>query len=156
MVFERAAIDDIQQLTALRIAYLTEDHGALERDALRSIEANLPDYFRKHLNRDLIAYAAREGREIVACVFLLILEKPLSPAFLTGRIGNILNVYTRPDHRRRGCARCLLEMAMKDAVDFNLSSIELKATEDGYDLYRSLGFVDDASKYHAMKWTVGT
>ena len=30
--------------------------------------------------------------------------------------------------------------------------IELKATEDGYPLYRSVGFMEDDSKYHRMKW----
>ena len=29
---------------------------------------------------------------------------------------------------------------------------ELKATEDGYPLYRSVGFEDDGSKYHIMRW----
>ena len=34
----------------------------------------------------------------------------------------------------------------------NLSFVELKATEDGYGLYKSLGFEDVRSKYHALRW----
>ena len=35
-----------------------------------------------------------------------------------------------------------------------ISVLELKATEDGYPLYRSVGFRDDRSKYRMMKWSV--
>ena len=40
----------------------------------------------------------------------------------------------------------------KDAMEKNLSFVELKATEDGYHLYKSVGFTDEVSKYHVMKW----
>jgi len=31
--------------------------------------------------------------------------------------------------------------------------VDLESTEAGYDLYKSIGFTDDAaSKYHPMKW----
>jgi len=43
-------------------------------------------------------------------------------------------------------------MLLQDAVKMNLSSVELKATEAGYNLYKSVGFTDDVSKYHCMKW----
>ena len=46
-------------------------------------------------------------------------------------------------------------MLLSDAVDKNISPIELKATEDGYNLYKSLGFEDVVSKYHSMKWYNG-
>ena len=54
--------------------------------------------------------------------------------------------------RRRGYARMLMNAMIADAKELNIDVIELKATEDGYDLYRSVGFEDDRSKYHLMKW----
>lgn len=30
--------------------------------------------------------------------------------------------------------------------------VELKATKDGYHLYQSVGFIEEVSKYHSMKW----
>ena len=152
MVFEKAAIEDIRELTTLRIAYLEEDNGIIDKDVLFSIEANLPDYFIRHLNHDITVYVARNEQEIIACAFLLVVEKPMSSAFITGKTGTVLNVYTRPKYRHRGYARCLMNLLLSDAVDQNLSLIELKATEDGYNLYKSLGFEDVVSKYHSMKW----
>lgn len=33
-----------------------------------------------------------------------------------------------------------------------LCVVELKVTEDGYLLYKSIGFADSVSKYHQMEW----
>ncbi len=37
--------------------------------------------------------------------------------------------------------------------DMGLNVVELKATEDGYPLYRLLGFHDETSKYYQMSWS---
>lgn len=151
MHFEKAALSDIPALTDLRIAYLQEDLGAIAKDDLHSIRAALPVYFEKHLNNDLMAYVAREAGAIVSCAFLLIVEKPMSPAFITGKTATVLNVYTLPEHRRKGYAKKLMTMLLEDAKALEVSTVELKATEDGYPLYRSLGFEEAVVKYHSMK-----
>ncbi|MDO5539582.1 MAG: GNAT family N-acetyltransferase [Eubacteriales bacterium] len=115
---------------------------------------NLPNYFRQHLNNDVIAYVSKSEREIIACVFLLVVEKPMSPAFPTGKTGTVLNVYTCPDYRNKGYARNLMNMLLADAAEMGLDIVELKATEDGYNLYRSLGFCD-SDRYRLMKWENG-
>lgn len=43
------------------------------------------------------------------------------------------------------------DLKLEDAKVQGVSNIELKATEDGYSLYKSVGFEDVASKYHNMK-----
>lgn len=152
MIFDKATMKDIGELTALRIAYLEEDSGEINGDTLLSIQNNLPDYFMRHLNKDLFAYVAREQHEIVSCALLLVVEKPMSPKFITGKTGTVLNVYTRPNYRCNGYAGKLMNMLLDDAAEKNLSIVELKATDDGYSLYKSLGFVDEVSGYHQMKW----
>lgn len=152
MIFEKATSDDINELVTLRIAYLEEDSGAMEKDVLASVRNELPKYFERHLNDDITAYVARSEQEIAACAFLLVTQKPMSPAFINGKTGSVLNVYTRPEHRHKGYAKRLMKMLLDDAAEKELSTIELKATDDGYHLYRSVGFEDDMTKYHLMKW----
>ena len=82
----------------------------------------------------------------------LIVEKPMSPAFLNGKTGTVLNVYTRPAFRRKGWGRCVMEALLAEARERSLSVVELKSTEAGYALYRAVGFADDVSGYHLMKW----
>lgn len=152
---ECAKASDIAALTELRLAYLKEDHGTLSEDELEIIRRDLPDYFERNLNQNLFCYLVWEQEEIAACAFLLVVEKPVSPSFITGKTGTVLNVYTRPAYRRRGYARQIMEKLLADAAAKNLSVVELKSTEDGYRLYQSVGFVEDVPAYHLMKFIVG-
>lgn len=152
MIYSKATKEDITQLTELRIAYLTEDNGELNAKDFEIMKRDLPNYFTRNLNNSIFGYVARHGREIIACALLLVIEKPMSPAFITGKTGTVLNVYTKPKYRHNGHARHLMKMLMDDASNMGLSVVELKATEDGYQLYKSLGFNDTISKYHQMSW----
>jgi len=152
MRIEKAGFADVDALTTLRLEYLIEDNGSLEHSDAEMIRINLPGYIREHLKKDLFAYVIREDDTIVSCAFLLIVMKPMSPAFINGKTATVLNVYTLPAYRRRGYARMLMNAMIADAKELNIDVIELKATADGYDLYRSVGFEDDRSKYHLMKW----
>ena len=149
MKFEKATIKDINMLTDLRLAYLQEDLGVITDKEL--IQESLPGYYEKHLNKDLMVYVARDDEDIVACAFLLIVEKPMSPSFITGKTGTVLNVYTKPEYRNKGYAKKLMTMMLEDATAQDVSVIELKSTEDGYSLYKSVGFEDVVVKYHNMK-----
>lgn len=151
MIFEKATSKDISMLTDLRVAYLQEDLGSITDDDLCAIKSSLPGYYEKHLNDDLLVYVARDKADIVSCAFLLRVEKPMSPSFLTGKTGTVLNVYTKPEYRGRGCAKNLMTMMLEDAAAGGVSVIELKSTEDGYALYKTVGFEDVKAKYHNMK-----
>lgn len=151
MVFDKATIKDIDVLTDLRIAYLNEDLGVITDENLELMQATLPSYYEKHLNKDLLAYVARDEMDIVSCAFLLVVEKPMSPSFITGKTGTVLNVYTKPEYRKKGYAKKIMTMMLEDAKVESVSIIELKATEDGYSLYKSVGFEDVVAKYHNMK-----
>ena len=152
MQAERVTQNDIRELTELRILYLTEDLGEISETDAIAIRKALPLYLQSHLNKDLFVYVVHDHGLIAACAFLLVVEKPMSPRFLNGKTGMVLNVYTRPAFRRRGYGRAVMEKMLEDAVEMQLCSIELKATEDGYPLYKAVGFADDIPEYHLMKW----
>lgn len=152
MNVEKAGIEDMAALVRLRLLYLTEDYGTLNHNDAETIRKGLPDYFRAHLGKDLLVYVIREEEETVSCAFLLVIEKPLSPAFFSGKTGMVLNVYTCPVFRKKGYAKSLMRALLNDAMVLGLSNVELKATDDAYPLYQAIGFSDDHTKYHLMKW----
>lgn len=152
MIVENAKIEDIDLLTELRLAYLKEDNGKLSEADIKIIKQDLPNYFKRNLNQNIFCYLMRDKEKIVACAFLLVVEKPISPAFITGKTGTVLNVYTNPAYRHKGYAKMVMNKLLSDAVEKNLSVVELKSTEEGYHLYKSIGFTDEVSKYHSMKW----
>ncbi len=152
MKFEKATTNDIEQLTDLRVAYIQEDLKNVEASDLDAMREVLPCYYATHLGNDLHVYIARNDEgEIVSCAFLLFVEKPASPAFITGKTGTVLNVYTKPEHRHKGYAKKLMEMMLDDAAKEKLSVVELKATDEGYALYKAVGFEEVVSKYHVMR-----
>ena len=153
---EKAGIDDIDALVKMRLDFLLEDNGSLNDSDVMAIKKDLPEYYKSHINNDLYIFVVREEQTIVSCAFLLVIEKPMSPSFINGRTGTVLNVYTCPANRHRGYAKMIMETLLAKAKKLQLSVVDLKATEDGYHLYRSVGFADDCSKYHLMKWKPDT
>lgn len=150
-IFDHATAADADELIRLRLAYLADDFGELSDEQVAALPAELVRYFERHLERDLLVFAAREGGIIVACAWLLLVEKPPSPRFPHGRTGVLFNVYTMPEHRRRGLARRVMERLLEEARAMALDVVELHATDDGYPLYLSLGFADDSSTHKAMR-----
>lgn len=150
--FGRASLNDVPELVKMRMGYLTDDFGELSPEQEESLERELPAYFELHLDYDLMAFVAREEEgPIVCCAWLLLVTKPPSPRFPHGQTGTLFNVYTVPEHRRRGLARQVMLHLLDTARDIDLDVIELHATDDGYPLYRSLGFEDDSSTHVAMR-----
>lgn len=154
MVFEKAGISDSASLVKLRVSYLAEDYKDMSELQIIQISEKLPDYYYNHLNKDLFVYVCREKEEIISCCFLYITEKPPNPAFINGRTGTVLNVYTKPAYRKRGIAGRLIKLLLSDSEKMGLDFVELKATDAGYNLYKSLGFEDLISKYHNMKFLI--
>ena len=151
--FGQASLSDVQELVRLRIGYLTADFGALDPEQEEALWRELPAYFELHLDHDLLAFVARDGEDgpIVCCAWLLLVTKPPSPRFPHGETGTLFNVYTVPEHRRRGLARKVMEVLIQAAREHRLDVLELNATDDGYPLYQSLGFEDDSSTHVAMR-----
>lgn len=147
---EKADLSDIDELVKLRVDYLTEDYGSLTDNQVTKIRNQLLEYYRNHLNKDLFIYVVK-SEEIISCCFLLVSEKPANPSFINGKTGTVLNVYTKPHFRRKGVAGTIMKFLITDAEKMGLDFVELKATNDGYNLYRSVGFEDVVSKYHNMK-----
>lgn len=154
MEYRQARQADIKTLINMRMAYLQEDYSVIIEEERAQLNNQLPNYFKQHLNKDLKAYIALDKGKIVAVALLLIIEKPANPSFLTGKIGNVLNVYTMPEYRKQGIASRLMGQMICDAKLLELSYIELKATKMGRSLYEDLGFESVQSSYTIMQYKV--
>ncbi len=153
MKYRKAKNSDIDSLVNMRIAYLNDDYNGLDKLTEKQIKKSLPDYFSNHLNQNLFAYIAEDDNmNIVATALLLVSEKPANPNFITGKTGTVLNVFTNKPYRRHGIAKALMEMLLSDSKNLGLDFVELKATKDGYPLYKKMGFLEEKSSYTPMKY----
>lgn len=154
MEFDRAVKEEIGQLVNLRMAYLYDNFDEISETQKSTIEKELPEYFYRHLGDDMMAFVAKDNGRIIATAMIVIVEKPANPRFITGRIGEVLSVYTYPEYRRQGIGKQLMTMLLSYAKEQKLDIVELKATQLGYPLYKQMGFVEEKGLNVPMKYVI--
>lgn len=152
--YSRATQQDSKELAQRRLDYLREDLGSIAPEEEQTLTANLPRYFSKHLEKNLFAFVAKDSGRIVATALLVLVEKPCSPSFPRGRIGEVLSVYTMPQYRRKGIATELMKNLMDFSKEQELDYIKLIATKSGYPVYKKLGFQEYVSDYTEMRFSL--
>lgn len=151
MNIRKATLKDIDLLIRLRFDYLLVDRGSLTTEEKEIIRSQLISYYTKHINTSFIAILAEMDDTVVSTAFLAISEKPANPAFITGKTGTLLNVFTYPEYRRKGFATQVISQIIEEAKLSGVSSIDLSASPEGKPLYEQLGFTEPKSKYTPMK-----
>lgn len=152
-IFENANMNDIDELIRLRLAFIADDAGALSSRQEQCIEEQLRDYFNRKLGKELIAFVARDEERIVAVTYLLLMEMPANARLLNGLYGEVLNVYTLPEYRRKGLCTTLMQQLIEYGKKRGLGCIDLSATENGYPIYTKLGFKEKEQNYKDMRLT---
>ena len=137
-----ATHEDIPVLAAHRRAMFF-DMGHRDEALLDSMTAAFIPWVRaKMTSAEYFAWLAVDAdSEIAAGAGLWLMDWPphmIGPG--SNRRGNILNVYTRAEYRRKGLARKLTETAVEWCREHGISTVILHASEQGRDLYTSMGF----------------
>jgi GNAT superfamily N-acetyltransferase len=137
----RASTDDIDTLVAHRRAMFV-DMGYRDETALDSMAAKCHHWLLNRMNREeyLAWLAIAPDQSIVAGAGLWIMDW-IPHMIGSGPRGNILNVYTAVEFRRRGLAGELLKAALQWCRSNGVDTLVLHASPDGRRLYESMGFV---------------
>ena len=130
---EKASEYEIEELTKLRIAYLQEDFGNIEEQDLHCMKETLPQYFKNHLNRDLVVFVAKENDEIVGFAgFSTCLDE-----------ASLNNIVVKKSHRNRGIGGELLESLIELCSQLRMKTFTLEVdieNEPAIHLYEKFGF----------------
>ncbi len=152
IVFRKMNENDKDLFVNLRLIFLTDCFDIITQTEKENIEQNLKIYFDEHIiKNDFIGIIGEHNGKVVSAAYLIILDYPANPKLINGKAGTLLNVYTYPEYRRKGIAKKLLEEIIKEAKLMGITSIDLNATESGYNLYKKLGFKDDNDKRMLLK-----
>ena len=142
MEYRKATIDDLDLLVGTRITVLRAANKLDENVDMSEVERESRDYYEKALlDGSHTAYLVFDDGEFVGAggvSYFRVMPTYHNPS---GRKAYIMNMYTAPDHRRRGIAYNTLDLLVKDAKAQGVSAISLEATDMGRPLYERYGFV---------------
>ena len=133
-----ATLGDVEQLVSLRRAFAFEDDVGVERP-------EFAEECRAFLHAAISSgrwriWVASLGAEIVAQLFVGLVDKVPRPTEDRRRIAYLTNVYTVPAHRNRGIGENLLAAAQEDAVSLDVELMFVWPSDESLDFYRRAGF----------------
>jgi ribosomal protein S18 acetylase RimI-like enzyme len=141
ITYRLASVDDVDALAELRWRMETERHPELQADR-EAYFAVARASIRSEIERGAhIGFLAESGGEVIACAILIWWTMLPSLTDFHRSRGYVSSVYTRPEYRRRGVARTLMENLMTRAREMGMNRLILWASEMGRPLYLDLGFV---------------
>lgn len=140
--FVEATSDDIDVIVAQRSAMFRE----MRKYSDAQIDASNAPFARFVVEamgvgqwRHLLVRSTLDGAPLAGAALWLMPWMP-HPSDLSSRRGNVLNVYTAVEARRRGLARALVRRLVQLARTLALETVVLNASDAGRLVYLSLGF----------------
>lgn len=142
LIYNRAALEDIDLLTETRIEVLRAANRLDADTDMSLVESESREYYQRALaDGSHTAYLVFDGGLFVgagAVSYYTVMPTYHNP---TGQNAYIMNMYTRPEYRRKGIAMKTLELLVQDARGRGVRRISLDATDMGRPMYEAYGFV---------------
>ena len=149
--FRAADPGDLDLLVQLRLEYIRADLGEPGPGQEDVIVAQLRSWIPANRGERFFAWLAFVEDGPAGVAMLAVNEFPANPGFPTGRVGTVLNVWTRPEHRGIGVATALMGELLELGRGLELSRLELRASAAARSLYERLGFRPAAADHLSME-----
>jgi len=142
VVIRPATQSDLATLLDFRMAMLAElsDPATQPPAGVEQLRDANEAWLGEHFGRGFSAWIAELDGVPVASAGVQWLELPPAPRNPGGTEAYMLNVYTRPEARRLGLARKLVQRIIDEALAADVRRIWLRASQYGRPLYESMGF----------------
>ncbi len=142
IIYKKATIDDLDILAETRIEVL-KAANQLENDVdMLEIKKQSMDYYQSALKDDThVAYLIFDEDKFVGAGGISYFKVMPTYHNPTGRKAYIMNMYTKPEYRRKGIAIKTLDLLVQDAKKRGITAISLEATTMGRPLYEKYGFI---------------
>ena len=140
--YHKATLKDLDLLVHTRVQVLLAANQLPECTDMAAVETASRDYYRAALaDGSHAAWLVFDGDTWIGAggvSFYQIMPTYHNPS---GRKAYLMNIYTRPDYRRQGIARHMVDLLVDEARSRNITAISLDATAMGMPLYESYGFI---------------
>ena len=134
---EKASSEQSETVLRLRREMLAVVSGKDESSFDGEFTRISREYFQ---NGDQTTVLAFDRETAVGCATVCYITLMPTADHPTGHRAHIMNVYVKPEYRRRGIARQMMNALLCEAKERGVTYISLDATESGKPLYKALGF----------------
>jgi len=142
LVYKIATIEDLDVLVKTRIEVLRAANKLDASVDMSKVEHESRLYYQKALSEGShVAVLVYDGGRFVGAggvSFYTVMPTFHNPS---GRKAYIMNMYTKPEYRRKGIAYHTLDMLIEAAREKGITHITLEATDMGRPLYEKYGFI---------------
>ncbi|MCR4745786.1 MAG: GNAT family N-acetyltransferase [Lachnospiraceae bacterium] len=139
--YKFATVDDIELLTKTRIEVLRAANKLDDSADMSEVEKSSEIYYRKSLaDGSHTAILVMDGNIFIGAGGISYYEVMPTYHNPSGKKAYVMNMYTRPEYRRKGIARKTLDLLIKYAKSRGIECISLEATAMGKPLYENYGF----------------
>ena len=140
--YKIATIEDLDMLTSTRIEVLRAANKLDESVEMSLVEKESRVYYQRAFSDDShVAVLVFDGEQFVGAggvSFYTVMPTYHNPC---GKKAYIMNMYTKPEYRRKGIAFHTLDILVDACRKRNATHITLEATDMGRKLYEKYGFV---------------
>ena len=139
---KKATIEDIPKLIECRIEFVKEVNMKASEEELDNYCEHLEKYFLRHLkDGSFISWVAVDAKQNIIATSGLEIQLKIPQLWnLPGKESYVLNMYTKPEWRRKGIGSALLEKLLDESKKIGINLVSLHATEIGRSLYEKNGF----------------
>ena len=140
--YKIATIKDLDVLTKTRVEVLRAANKLDEAVDMTQVETESRDYYKKALaDGSHVAVLVYDGERFVGAGGVSFYTVMPTYHNTSGKKAYIMNMYTKPEYRRKGIAYQTLDILVDACKKRNITHITLEATEIGRSLYEKYGFV---------------
>ncbi|MDO4459919.1 MAG: GNAT family N-acetyltransferase [Clostridia bacterium] len=137
ITYRKLTENDLDIFINMRITQLREEGATDNYD----LYPDLKNYYLSHIkDGTFVSWLAIDGDTIIATSGMSFVEKPPYFGCHSGKIGLLSSMYTKPDYRRKGIAKELLDRVIKEAKDYGCGTVQITASDMGVKLYSDFGF----------------
>ncbi len=134
---------DMEILIEFRIEFLKDFQELPSDEELLIFKENLKKFLiEKMVSDEFVAWLAVYDNEIVATSGISYLQRPPHFSNPSGKSAYIMNMYTKPEWRRKGIGSAIFEKLLEEIKKAGIQNISLHATPNGRNLYEKFGFTD--------------
>ena len=140
--YRRATADQIELLVTTRVEVLRAANRLYGEADLSAVAVQSRDYYLRALRDGThTGFLAFDGEDFVGAGGVSYFRVMPTCHNVTGWKAYIMNMYVRPEYRRRGIATRMLDLLVADARARGIGLISLEATDAGRPLYEKYGFI---------------